>query len=145
MLPDEEGTKVNRCVENILQCWRDGDSQKLTQLVFCDISTPKAAPSVQKKWGPRRNPAERLRWGEEGQRSGMKFSAPAGDGVERISPRRGPGQSGASGRPPAPGLISQKLKRQRIRTARGPGKRPAPCFDASYILPETRCNHAHKN
>ena len=45
MLPDEEGTKVNRCVENILQCWRDGDSQKLTQLVFCDISTPKAAPS----------------------------------------------------------------------------------------------------
>lgn len=45
MLPDEDGTKVNRCVENILQCWRDGDSQKLTQLVFCDISTPKAAPS----------------------------------------------------------------------------------------------------
>ena len=45
MLPDEEGTKVNRCVENILQCWRDGDDQKLTQLVFCDISTPKAAPS----------------------------------------------------------------------------------------------------
>ena len=45
MLPDEEGTKVNRCVENVLQCWRDGDSQKLTQLVFCDISTPKAAPS----------------------------------------------------------------------------------------------------
>ncbi len=75
MLPDEEGTKVNRCVENILQCWRDGDSQKLTQLVFCDISTPKAAPSVQKKWGPRRNPAERLRWGEEGQRSGAQFSA----------------------------------------------------------------------
>ena len=36
LLPDEEGTKVNRCVENILQCWRDGDSQKLTQLVFCD-------------------------------------------------------------------------------------------------------------
>ena len=45
VLPDEDGTKVNRCVENILQCWRDGDSQKLTQLVFCDISTPKAAPS----------------------------------------------------------------------------------------------------
>ena len=45
MLPDEEGTKVNRCVENILKCWRDGDDQKLTQLVFCDISTPKAAPS----------------------------------------------------------------------------------------------------
>ena len=45
LLPDQDGTKVNRCVENILQCWRDGDSAKLTQLVFCDISTPKAAPS----------------------------------------------------------------------------------------------------
>ena len=75
MLPDEEGTKVNRCVENILQCWRDGDSQKLTQLVFCDISTPKAAPVVREKRGPRRNPAERLRRGEEGQRSGAQFSA----------------------------------------------------------------------
>ena len=36
LLPDEEGTKVNRCVGNILQYWRDGDNQKLTQLVFCD-------------------------------------------------------------------------------------------------------------
>ena len=41
MLPDEEGTKVNQCVGNILQFWRDGEDQKLTQLVFCDISTPK--------------------------------------------------------------------------------------------------------
>ena len=46
-LPDEPGTKVNACVENILQQWRDGDDKKLTQLVFCDISTPKAAPSKQ--------------------------------------------------------------------------------------------------
>ena len=41
MLPDGEGTKVNQCVGNILQFWRDGDDKKLTQLVFCDISTPK--------------------------------------------------------------------------------------------------------
>ena len=40
MLPDEPGTKVNQCVENILQIWRDGEADKLTQLVFCDISTP---------------------------------------------------------------------------------------------------------
>lgn len=40
MLPDESGTKVNQCVENIMQIWRDGDAEKLTQLVFCDISTP---------------------------------------------------------------------------------------------------------
>ena len=45
LLPDEAGTKVNQCVANILQIWRDGQAEKLTQLVFCDISTPKAAPS----------------------------------------------------------------------------------------------------
>ena len=45
MLPDEETTKVNQCVANILQYWRDGEEEKLTQLVFCDISTPKTAPS----------------------------------------------------------------------------------------------------
>ena len=45
LLPDEAGTKVNQCVANILQIWRDGQADKLTQLVFCDISTPKAAPS----------------------------------------------------------------------------------------------------
>ena len=51
MLPDEEGTKVNQCVENVLQCWRDGDDKKLTQLIFCDISTPKAAPSKRSEKG----------------------------------------------------------------------------------------------
>ena len=45
MLPDEPGTKINQCVDNIMQIWRDGDADKLTQLVFCDISTPQAAPS----------------------------------------------------------------------------------------------------
>jgi len=40
-LPDEPGTKVNQCVENVLQFWREGDAEKLTQLVFLDISTPK--------------------------------------------------------------------------------------------------------
>ena len=45
LLPDEPDTKVNQCVDNIMQIWRDGDADKLTQLVFCDISTPQAAPS----------------------------------------------------------------------------------------------------
>ena len=45
LLPDKPGTKVNQCVDNIMQIWRDGDADKLTQLVFCDISTPQAAPS----------------------------------------------------------------------------------------------------
>ena len=45
LLPDEPGTKVNQCVANIMQIWRDGEADKLTQLVFCDISTPQAVPS----------------------------------------------------------------------------------------------------
>ena len=45
MLPDEPGTKVNQCVDNIMQIWRDGKADKLTQLVFCDISTPQAKSS----------------------------------------------------------------------------------------------------
>ena len=40
MLPDEPGSKVNQCVENILRIWREGESGKLTQLVFSDLSTP---------------------------------------------------------------------------------------------------------
>lgn len=40
LLPDEPGTKVNLCVANVLQQWRDGDAEKLTQLIFCDVSTP---------------------------------------------------------------------------------------------------------
>ena len=33
---DEAGSKVNLCVDNILQVWQDGEADKLTQLVFCD-------------------------------------------------------------------------------------------------------------
>ena len=47
MLPDEDNTKVNQCVDNILQIWRDGAEEKLTQVVFCDISTPQTT-SVRK-------------------------------------------------------------------------------------------------
>ncbi len=48
LLPDEPGTKVNRCVENILSIWREGAADRLTQLVFCDISTPQAPVKRQK-------------------------------------------------------------------------------------------------
>ncbi|NSF24873.1 DEAD/DEAH box helicase family protein [Blautia wexlerae] len=48
MLPDEPGTKVNQCVDNIMQIWRDGEADKLTQLVFCDISTPQAKATASK-------------------------------------------------------------------------------------------------
>ena len=42
-LPDEAGSKVNLCVDNIYSVWKDEQADKLTQLVFCDLSTPKAA------------------------------------------------------------------------------------------------------
>ena len=48
LLPDEPGTKVNQCVDNIMQIWRDGEADKLTQLGFCDISTPQQAASSKK-------------------------------------------------------------------------------------------------
>ena len=41
MLPDDPNSKLNVCVRNVLQIWEDGREQKLTQLLFCDLSTPK--------------------------------------------------------------------------------------------------------
>ena len=41
LLPDDPGSKVNACVEEIYRHWEDGKEKKLTQLVFCDLSTPK--------------------------------------------------------------------------------------------------------
>ena len=40
-LPDGPNSKVNRCVDNIHRIWQDGQADRLTQLVFCDLSTPK--------------------------------------------------------------------------------------------------------
>ena len=48
-LPDEPTSKVNLCVNNIMDIWRNGQEDKLTQLVFCDISTPKASTTVNEK------------------------------------------------------------------------------------------------
>lgn len=42
-LPDHPGSKVNLCVDNICRIWQETAEERLTQLVFCDISTPKAA------------------------------------------------------------------------------------------------------
>ena len=42
-LSDDPSSKVNRCVDNIFRIWQDGQADKLTQLVFCDLSTPKIA------------------------------------------------------------------------------------------------------
>ena len=41
MLPDDPNSKLNACVGNILRIYEEGRADKLTQLVFCDLSTPK--------------------------------------------------------------------------------------------------------
>ena len=41
MLPDEEGTKVNMCIDNVFKIWKETYGNRSTQLIFCDYSTPK--------------------------------------------------------------------------------------------------------
>lgn len=41
MLPDEESSKVNACVNEVFRIWEENSDKKLTQLLFCDLSTPK--------------------------------------------------------------------------------------------------------
>ncbi len=43
LLPDDPGSKVNQCVNNVFRIWQEGSEDRLTQLIFCDISTPKGA------------------------------------------------------------------------------------------------------
>lgn len=42
MLPDEPESKVNLCVKNVYDVWKETGTDRLTQLVFCDLSTPKS-------------------------------------------------------------------------------------------------------
>ncbi len=48
LFPDNPGSKVNMCVENVFRIWEDGQADKLTQLIFCDLSTPKAAAAAKR-------------------------------------------------------------------------------------------------
>ena len=41
LLPDDENSKLNVCVKNVLRIYNEGQQDKLTQLLFCDLSTPK--------------------------------------------------------------------------------------------------------
>jgi hypothetical protein len=50
-LPDDPTRKVNLCVENIVKIWEDGQADKLTQLVFCDLSTPKPKSKTAERGG----------------------------------------------------------------------------------------------
>lgn len=54
-LPDDPTSKVNMCVDNIHRIWEDGHADKLTQLVFCDLSTPKSTASKRAAKAPAGN------------------------------------------------------------------------------------------
>lgn len=41
LLPDDPNSKLNACVRNVLRIWEEGKEDRLTQLLFCDLSTPK--------------------------------------------------------------------------------------------------------
>ena len=47
MLPDDPGSKVNACIDNVFRIWQEGSADRLTQLIFCDISTPKGAEKAE--------------------------------------------------------------------------------------------------
>ena len=49
MLPDDPDSKVNACVGNIVRIYNDGNAEKLTQLVFCDLSTPRGKATTDKE------------------------------------------------------------------------------------------------
>ena len=49
LLPDDPDSKVNACVQNIVRIWREGAAEKLTQLVFCDLSTPRGKAASEKE------------------------------------------------------------------------------------------------
>ena len=49
MLPDDPGSKVNACVNNIVRIYNEGSNEKLTQLVFCDLSTPRGKATTDKE------------------------------------------------------------------------------------------------
>ena len=49
MLPDDPGSKVNACINNIVRIYNEGNAEKLTQLVFCDLSTPRGKATNDKE------------------------------------------------------------------------------------------------
>ncbi|MBQ8905802.1 MAG: hypothetical protein IJY85_05475, partial [Ruminococcus sp.] len=46
LLPDDPDSKVNACVRNVHRIWQEGQADKLTQIIFCDLSTPKAGSAA---------------------------------------------------------------------------------------------------
>ena len=49
LLPDAESSKVNSCADNIYRIWNENQDKKSTQMVFCDLSTPKDLKGYEKE------------------------------------------------------------------------------------------------
>lgn len=49
LLPDSESSKLNSCAENVYRIWNENSYKKSTQLVFCDLSTPKDLKGYEKE------------------------------------------------------------------------------------------------
>lgn len=49
MLPDDPSSKVNMCVDHVVRIWQEGQTEKLTQLLFCDMSTPKGKAAAKQE------------------------------------------------------------------------------------------------
>ena len=78
MLPDDEGSKVNACIDNVYRIWEDYADTKAAQLVFCDLSTPKndgtfnIYDDMREKLIARGIPAEQIRFIHEATTDAQK-------------------------------------------------------------------------
>ena len=77
-LPDDPNSKVNLCVDNIHRIWQDGQAEKLTQLVFCDLSTPKTGATGAKA----------------AKTAGGNLDSPELNAVERLIDKENPDEPG---------------------------------------------------
>lgn len=78
MLPDDESSKVNACVDNVYRIWENNADTKATQLVFCDLSTPKSDGTfnvyddMRQKLMQRGVPTEQIRYIHEANTDAQK-------------------------------------------------------------------------
>ena len=77
-LPDDPNSKVNRCVDNIYRIWQDGQADRLTPLVFCDLSTPKTGATGAKA----------------AKTAGGNLDSPELNAVERLIDKENPDEPG---------------------------------------------------
>ena len=79
MLPDFEGSKLNACVDAMFDKWEKGKEKRLTQLFFCDLSTPKndgnfsVYDDIRKKLIERGVPAEEIKFIHEADTEAKKL------------------------------------------------------------------------